>query len=150
MKNVFDQNDVNEFIIRINKLTPETKALWGKMNVSQMLAHCSVTYEMAYEDKHAKPNAFMKFILKLMVKNKVVGESPYPKNNPTAPAFIIQGEKDFNGEKSRLITYIEKTYQLGKSHFEGKESHSFGKLNAIEWNNMFAKHLDHHLSQFGV
>lgn len=150
MKNVFDQNDVNEFIIRINKLTPETNALWGKMNVSQMLAHCNVTYEMAYETKHKKPNALMKFILKLLVKNKVVGEAAYPKNNPTAPAFIIKDEKDFNTEKSRLILYIEKTLQLGRTHFEGKESLSFGKLTANEWNNMFAKHLEHHLSQFGV
>ena len=33
---------------------------------------------------------------------------------------------------------------------DGKESFSFGKLKAQEWNNMFAKHLNHHLEQFGV
>jgi hypothetical protein len=135
---------------RINKLTPQTQALWGKMSVDQMLAHCNVTYEMAFEDKHPKPNAFMKFILKMMVKNSVVNEVPYKKNGQTAPAFIITDAKNFDTEKQRLIGFIERSQQLGENHFDNKESHSFGALSKTEWNNMFYKHLDHHLSQFGV
>ena len=150
MKNVFDQNDVNEVIERINKLSPETKALWGKMSVSQMLAHCNVTYEMAYENIHPEPNSFVKLILKLFVKSSVVNETPYKKSSQTAPAFIIKEEKDFAKEKERLISYIKKTYELGASHFDGRKSLSFGALNKTEWNNMFYKHLDHHLSQFGA
>ncbi len=150
MKNVFNQNDTAEIINRINKLTPDTKGLWGKMAVAQMLAHCNVSYELVYEDKHPKPNAFMKFILKTFVKKKVVNEEPYKHNNPTAPAFIIKDDKDFNAEKNRLINYINKTRELGEAYFDNKESHSFGKLTKTEWNNMFSKHLDHHLKQFGV
>ena len=37
-----------------------------------------------------------------------------------------------------------------EDYFDGKESHSFGPLNKTEWNNMFYKHADHHLTQFGV
>ena len=77
MKNVFNQTDANEIIDRINKLTPDAKALWGKMNVAQMLAHCNVTYEMVYENKHPKPKGFMKFILKAFIKPSVVSEKPY-------------------------------------------------------------------------
>ncbi len=150
MKNVFNQNDTTEIINRIKKLTPDTKGLWGKMAVAQMLAHCNVSYELVYEDKHPKPNAFMKFILKTFVKKKVVNEEPYKHNNPTAPAFIIKDDKDFNAEKNRLINYINKTRELGDVYFDNKESHSFGKLTKTEWNNMFSKHLDHHLKQFGV
>ena len=150
MKNVFKQSDAVEVIDRINKLNPETKALWGKMNVSQMLAHCNVTYELIYEAKHQKPNAFMKLVLKLLVKSSVVGEKGYKKNNPTAPQFLIKEERNFEIEKKRLVDYINKTQQLGESEFDGKVSHSFGKLNKTEWNNMFYKHLNHHLAQFGV
>ena len=92
----------------------------------------------------------MKFILKLLVKDTVVSEKPYKHNTRTAPAFLMTDEKDFEAEKTRLIDHLNKTLQLGESHFDGKESHSFGKLSATEWNNMFWKHLDHHLSQFGV
>lgn len=148
--NSFQDKTVATVIKRINTLTPNTNPNWGKMSVSQMLAHCNVTYEMAYEDTHAKPNFFMKFILKTFVKKIVVSDTPYKKNEQTAPQFIIKDEKEFTAEKNRLINYIEKTKTLGAAHFEGKASHSFGKLSASQWDTMFYKHLDHHLTQFGV
>ena len=75
---------------------------------------------------------------------------PYTKNLKTSPAFLKTGEYNLALEKTRLINYLRRTQELGESYFDGKESHSFGKLNSNEWNNMFAKHLDHHLTQFGV
>ncbi|UOE50024.1 DUF1569 domain-containing protein [Mucilaginibacter sp. SMC90] len=149
LPNIFTVQVADDVISRINKLTPQTSPQWGKMSVAQMLAHCCVTYEMVYEDKHPKPGAFMKIILKMLVKNKVVSETPYKRNSPTAPAFLIAGERDFNIEKARLISYIQKTQQLGEAAFAGRQSHSFGPLTLTEWNNMFYKHLDHHLTQFG-
>ena len=86
----------------------------------------------------------------LTSKNGVVNETPYKKNIRTAPQFIITDRKNFKEEKARLINYLEHTCKLGKAHFEGKESISFGLMTAIEWNNQFYKHLDHHLTQFGV
>lgn len=150
MKNVFDPQDLLQIIDRINKLNPSSVGKWGKMSVDQMLAHCNVPYEMAYENIHPKPNTFVKLMLKIFVKNGVVNDKPYPKNSRTAPQFIIEDHKNFETEKTRLINYLNKTQQLGAAYFEGRESHSFGKLTALEWNNMFYKHLDHHLSQFGV
>ena len=151
MKNIFNPKDVQEIIDRINKLRPTTEHVWGKMTVSQMLAHCNVSYELVYEEeKHPKPNAVMKFIIKLMAKGTVVGETPYKQSLRTAPAFIITDDKNFEAEKTRLINFITKTQELGEAYFDGKESHSFGVLNKAEWNNMFYKHVDHHLRQFGV
>lgn len=151
MENVFDAKDAQNYINRINNLVEETHGLWGRMTVDQMLAHCCITYEMVYEpEKHKKPGAIAKFILKNFVKSKVVGEKAYPRDSPTAPQFLMKERRDFDEEKKRLIGYIQKTQQLGPAAFDGKESFSFGKLSSREWNNMFAKHLNHHLSQFGV
>lgn len=150
LPNIFTKSVTEEVIERINALTPSTQGKWGKMSVDQMLAHCNVSYELIYENKHPKPNAFMKLILKLLVKNKVVSEQLYQQNGQTAPQFIIRDDKNFELEKNRLINYIKKTQELGESHFDGKESHSFGALNKTEWSNMFYKHLNHHLTQFGV
>lgn len=106
---------------------------------------------MVYEqERHPKPNFLMKFLLKTFVKGMVVGEKPFKKNGQTAPQFIIKDERAFETEKKRLIDYIQKTQELGRDYFDGKESVSFGKLTSQEWNNMFYKHLDHHLSQFGA
>ena len=150
MKNIFHPQITQELIARINKLTPETTPRWGIMRVDQMMAHCSVAYEMAYTDKYSLPNPFMRFILKTFVKNGVVNDKPYPRNARTAPAFIIEERRDFVTEKILLIGYLEKTRDLGIPYFEGKESVSFGPLTAQEWNSLFYKHLDHHLTQFGV
>ncbi len=150
MKNIFTQAVTNELIDRINQLTPSTQPKWGKMNVAQMLAHCNVTYELAFENKHPKPNFIARFFLKLFVKPSVVSEKPYPKNSRTAPVFLVANKQDFNKEKKRLIVYLEKTQQLGEAHFEQRAYTSFGTLSSKEWSNLFYKHLDHHLSQFGV
>ena len=148
---IFDNSVSENIISRINKLNPESKPLWGKMNVAQMLAHCCVTYEFIYEEgKHKKPGGIMKFILKLLIKPVVVSEKPYKHNSKTAPAFLMTDKRVFESEKNRLIGFIQKTQSLGAEYFNGKESHSFGVLSSTEWNNMFYKHINHHLSQFGV
>lgn len=151
MENIFDAKTAQEYIDRINQLSPETQRKWGTMSVDQMLAHCNVAYETIYEpEKHKKPGFVAGFFLKKFVKPKTVNEIPYKQNLPTGPMFKIKGNKNFEEEKKRLIGFIQKTQQLGKDAFEGKQSHSFGKLSAQEYNNMLAKHLNHHLSQFGV
>ena len=115
-----------------------------------MLAHCNVTYELVYDNKHPRPNALKRFFIKAFVKNVVVSEKPYKKSIPTAPIFLVGDDKDFEVEKSRLIDYLRRTQELGENYFNGRESLSFGRLNKQEWSNMFYKHLDHHLNQFGV
>lgn len=150
MKNIFDQKDTLELINRINKLTPASKPNWGKMTVAQMLAHCNVTYELVYDGNHKKSKGLKRWLLKTFVKNIVVSEKPYKKNSRTAPEFLITSDKDFDAEKNRLIAYIRKTQELGETYFDNKESHSFGRLTKSEWNNMFYKHLNHHLTQFGL
>jgi len=131
MKNSFDARDKDEFIARINKIQADTKPQWGKMNAGQLFAH-------------------KKWLLTKFVKNAVVSDKPYAKNGRTAPEFLIKEDKNFDQEKQRLVAYINKTQQLGEKHFDGKESTSFGKLTVSEWNNLFSKHLEHHLNQFGV
>jgi len=149
--NMFAKEVSNRIIERINKLTPESERQWGKMDVAQMLAHCNVAYEMIYEpDKHPKPKFPMSLILKFVVKPMVTGDKPPKKDSPTAPQFIMKSDKDFNAERARLVDYINRTTELGDGHFDGKESHSFGALNKTQWSNMLYKHLDHHLTQFGV
>lgn len=150
LPNIFDSTVVQDLINRIGKLTPDTTPKWGKMNVSQMLAHCCVTYEYIFDERTDKPNFLLKLMLKTMVKSKVVSVTPYSQNGPTGPAFIISDQKDFEKEKARLIDYIRRVSGKGSAYFEGKESVSFGALTSTEWNNMMYKHLDHHLRQFGA
>lgn len=150
MKNVFDPATVADLTARINQLTPTTAPQWGKMSVDQMLAHCNVSYDMAYTDKYPQATGVKRLLLKLFVKQAVVGPKPYPRNSPTAPQFRMVGTKNFEDERTKLIGYLHRVQRDGEAAFEGRESPSFGPLSAAEWNTLFYKHLDHHLTQFGV
>ena len=151
IENMFESAGKERIVARIRALTPTTQSLWGKMTVAQMLAHVNVGYEIVHEPgKHARPGAVGRFFAKLFAKATVVGDKPYGRNGPTAPSFIIEDARDFGREKARLLTYIDKTYSQGAKHYEGLENMTFGVLSAKQWNTLFAKHLDHHLSQFGV
>ena len=150
MKNIFDEGVNNEVLSSINALNHETQPNWGKMDVAQMLAHCSVAYDGVYDDARPPAKGLKKFLLIMLIKKSVVSDKPYKKNGRTAPEFLIVDQRDFSTEKERLIKYLNKTQELGASHFDGKVSQSFGPLSKNEWNNMFYKHLDHHLNQFGV
>ena len=151
MQNVFDAKDAQEYINRINNLTPETQRKWGKMSVDQVLAHLNVAYDLTFTpEKFPKPNFIAKFLLSRFVKPKITNEIPYKQSLPTSPVFIIADERNFEEEKAKLIGNIQRVQQLGREAFEGKENINFGKMTAQDWNNMFAKHLNHHLDQFGV
>jgi hypothetical protein len=150
LPNIFTKEIAGQVVQRIESLQPTTTPQWGKMTVAQMLAHCSVAYEMVFENIHAKPNPLMRFLLKTFVKSGIVNEVPYKKNSQTAPAFLITGDRDFATEKNRLVNYVNNAQALGEPFFDHKESLSFGTLTVTEWNNLFYKHLDHHLTQFGV
>jgi hypothetical protein len=150
MHDVFDQRTVAELTERINRLTPASAPQWGKMSADQMLAHCNVSYDMAYTDTYPPANAVMRVLLNLFVRKGVVGPKPYPRNSPTAPAFKVAGPRDFEQEKRKLLDYLERVQRDGRTSFNGRPSPSFGPLSAAEWNTLFYKHLDHHLTQFGV
>lgn len=151
MQNVFDAKDAQEYINRINNLTPETQRKWGKMSVDQVLAHLNVAYDLTFTpEKFPKPSFIAKFLLSKFVKPKITNEIPYKQSLPTSPVFIIADERNFEEEKAKLIGNIQRVQQLGREAFEGKENINFGKMTAQCWNNMFAKHLNHHLEQFGV
>ena len=141
---------VDTLLARLNKLEPLTKALWGKMNAPQMLAHICVSYDMAYGIINDKPSFPINLILRWIIKPMVVGPKSYPKNGKTAAVFKIVDERNFRIEKDRLIHNIKQVLQDGEQAFEGRPSPSFGPLTASEWSILFYKHLDHHFKQFGI
>lgn len=149
--NTFEQITLEKNIARINILSAETTAKWGTMNAPQMLAHLNVAYHMALDENTVITRGFKRFLISLLAKKMVVSDDKtYPKNGRTSPAFVIADQRDFEQEKTKLLAFLKEVNTKGASYFEGKESQSFGALSAKEWSNLFQKHLNHHLEQFGV
>ncbi|MGZ4043297.1 MAG: DUF1569 domain-containing protein [Bacteroidia bacterium] len=150
MKSLFNKQDAQEFINRINKLTAGTPALWGKMNVAQMLHHCQKSLEIASGALKPKINKIIKLLFGKRAKTQLVGGQPFKKNLPTFQEAKIVDQKVFDTEKERLIKLIEQFQKNGKEGLTADPHPFFGDLTPNEWDILQTKHLDHHLSQFGV
>ena len=149
MKNLFDKPAYNEITERVNRLSPGSKAQWGKMTVSQMLAHCKEAFKVPLSDKKL-PRMFVGILLGWLFKSKLYNEEPWKRNLPTAPNFIIKGDRDFEKEKTELMELVNKFYNAGPSGITKYPHPFFGKFTPEQWGKSMYKHMDHHLMQFGV
>jgi hypothetical protein len=149
MKSLLNPIYSKEVIERIHRLNPSSEARWGKMRVDQMLAHLNAFFNTALGE--VKQNReFLGYIFGWIAKRKALGDEPFTKDLPTSKAFLAKGEYDFNDEKEHLIALIEH-YTATKGKDVNKYPHTFfGHLTSMEWDKLIAKHLDHHLRQFGV
>jgi hypothetical protein len=150
MKTLFNTNDNQEIIDRISKLTPESKALWGKMNVGQMLAHNRMPLLAAYGQEKMSKRGLISFLFGKMAKKQILSPKPFGKNLPTDKKFIVVNPEKFEKEKQELIENVLLFKKNGPDKIT-KEPHGFfGNLSPEEWGALQYKHLDHHLSQFGA
>jgi Protein of unknown function (DUF1569) len=150
MKNMFNEVDKNEILQRTEKLTPESKALWGTMNVAQMLAHCTTGVQMSTGELKTTSAPFPFTLLGKLLKGKVLAEGPMRKNSPTAKELKVADPKDFKVEKANFIAIIKKFSEAGEKGSVAEKHPFFGKMTAKEWGRISYKHNDHHLAQFGV
>lgn len=142
---------VREFEKRIDMLTPESKARWGKMNVAQMLTHMNDAIRIGLGMKPAvdQSNWFMNKVAYPVVVKML---PRFPRNLMTAPE-MKQGKlgstpRDFYTEaeflKKMLEVFNEREGDKLKPH------PLFGKLSKQQWADLLVMHLEHHLQQFGV
>jgi hypothetical protein len=149
MESIFNPNDSANLIKRINSLSPSAPALWGKMNAAQMLAHCQVFVEIPLGDLSAK-RSFMGLVFGKIAKKQVLNDEPLPQKLPTSKEARINENRDFDEEKAKLINLVKRFQQAGPGTLMKNPHPFFGKLTPAEWDKLNAKHLDHHLRQFGA
>lgn len=148
MKTIFDIEVREEFISRISMLNKHSSPIWGKMNLAQMLMHCTKWDEMALGKKKYRQTFLGILFGKMALKDFVKDEMPLKKNVPTVASFKIK-ETDGNIEilKSKWIELIvEYQYFNNQNIFHP----FFGKLTAEQLGLLAFKHTDHHLRQFNV
>ncbi|SEW21951.1 DUF1569 domain-containing protein [Chitinophaga arvensicola] len=150
MKTIFDPAAREAFMGRINLLTKDHTAQWGKMSVYQMAKHCTIWNNWILGTKHGVYKQgllgliFGQWALKGIVKN----DDPMKKNMPSGNAFLTkEKEGDLAFQKK---TWIEQVSQY--EHFSNPAfiHDFFGKMDTDEIGILVYKHFDHHLRQFNV
>jgi len=149
MPSLFNPQDNQQLIERLKSLKPEAQAEWGKMNVSQMLAHVQEPLKMALGDLVLK-RSLVSVLFGKSIKNKLLREEQFARNYPTAKQFRMTDLRHFEKERENLIPIIQKFVTAGSAGITDKPHPFFGKMSPAEWDTIQWKHIDHHFRQFGV
>ncbi|WP_445429236.1 DUF1569 domain-containing protein [Bacillus atrophaeus] len=147
MKNIFNQLHLEEILNRMDKLSPISKPRWGKMDVAQMLAHCSSFQDIAM-GLSFPARGWLGILIGNFVKPIFYNDKPLAQNMSTIPDILIVDEKEFEKDilKQKIITFQSNGPEKCTTH----PHPFFGKLTSEQWGKGIYKHLDHHLKQFGV
>ena len=148
MRNLFEPEAVQEVMTRIEQLKPSSQRRWGKMDVAQMMAHCSVAMEMA-SGRFVAKRTLLGRIIGPRIRHVLTNDNPFPRNSPTAKELKVRSA-DFAHEQERLKQCVRQFHEGGESGCTKQAHPFFGKITPLEWSTGMYKHLDHHLKQFGV
>jgi hypothetical protein len=149
MKNLFERETLDEALARLDKLQPASPRAWGKMDVAQMMAHCSITMDIA-SGRLNLPRIFLGRLLAPFVKSLYTNEKPFRKNGPTGKELVVADARDFAHEREQLKVKLRQFSEGGEARCTRHPHPFFGPLPPQSWARGMYKHLDHHLRQFGV
>ena len=111
MSNTIEGPVKEKIISRLDKLNPETKQLWGKMNATQMLTHMNDAFRITLGMKEAdnRSNFFRRYI---MFPVAIYVLRTWPKGTPTAKELnqekLGSTPRDFYTE----LEFLKKTKKL--------------------------------------
>lgn len=145
MARLHDPGDREAVKRRVQRLTPEAQRRWGKMGVAQMLWHVNqaMSTALGYVKRDPVPARLPKPLMKFLVLNM-----PWMKGAPTLPQWRATEPRDFTVERDRCLRLIDE--MASRSLDEPIEDPNLGRMTGVEVSRLHAKHLDHHLKQFGV
>jgi hypothetical protein len=131
---------------RVEALSAGSQRRWGRMSAGQMLWHCNQVLGTSLGDMRVErrspplPVPVLKFMLFRL---------PWPHGAPTAPEYQAHDPRDFEAERRRCLDLIDR-FAARNVDGEPWPPAVFGPLTGAEWSRLHARHLDHHLKQFGA
>ena len=149
MPSMFDPATHQEFSGRIDRLTLESQRQWGRMSVQQMVCHLTDTLKGALGET---PSSFKPNFLSTRLGHFLILNVPIPRGKaPTMPEFQLTKPGDWAPDVSTLKGYLERVVARSRTADSVWGIHpKFGRLTLAEWGKLLARHMDHHLRQFGV
>jgi hypothetical protein len=143
---LFDKNKL------LDKLTAETKPLWGKMSAQHMIEHLILAVKIS--NGKIKVDCFNPPEKIPTLKRFLISGRPLPKEfiNPYIGVNLIPLEYSSLAEAiNALGGEINDFYNYFKINPNSVLTNpTFGDLNKSEWDVFHEKHFTHHLSQFGL
>lgn len=149
MKSIFNADDNAELVARVNQLYPHHKPLWGKMDVAQMMTHCTAAMNMAFGLSKCHRH-WIGVLFGNITKRRVLKTNRLDRNIPAYIAMRVEHPCDFEDAKKNFLEMIRIAFEKGEAGLIKCPHPYFRKFKTGEWCQLNWKHLDHHLRQFGV
>jgi hypothetical protein len=147
MRTIWNEASRRDIMARLSRLAPDAPARWGRMNAPQAVAHLADALRMALGELPCAPKHLP--IRYPPLKQLIVYVLPFPKGVDTAPELIGRPPSSWGGEMTDILRLLERVAQRPPA--SGWPDHpSFGRLSRRAWGVLIYRHMDHHLSQFGV
>lgn len=147
MKNLWKPEVRQEISQRLDRLTPDAAAVWGKMNARQMVTHVVDALRMSIgELKTEEKKLPIRFA---PLKQLIIYGPPFPKSAPTAPELLARQPESWETECAKLKELME-TFASRPRDVTFPRHPAFGTLSRRAWGVLGYKHVNHHFRQFGV
>ena len=131
---------------RLEKLRPDSTPVWGRMTPDQMLWHVNQALSASLgrvapaPNRSPIPRPIMRFLVLKM---------PWPRNSPTYPDWVARERHDFDAQLASCQALVADFVARPVDAVPAPHP-LFGQMSGKQQSELHAKHLDHHLRQFGI
>ena len=146
MKSIWKADNHREICERVQRLTPQHAAKWGKMTAAAMVVHLTDALRMASGELAVTPK---KVPLRYPpLKQLALYWLPIPRNLPTIPELVARTPRDWMIEMTDLGNQLDAVVRRGPGAMAPTHP-AFGRMSGKAWGALVYRHMDHHLRQFG-
>ncbi|MBI2690213.1 MAG: DUF1569 domain-containing protein [Acidobacteria bacterium] len=149
---ILNSESTQVLLDRLQRVRPDSRALWGKMNAHQMVCHLNDSFGLAMGAKTASEDItlFNRTFIRWVALHTPL---KWPKGVPTRPEMdqLASGTRpiEFSYDKTALAAVVERFANQPRT-FQFSRHPIFGELSDWEWLRWGYLHADHHFRQFGV
>jgi Protein of unknown function (DUF1569) len=152
VKTLLNADDKAQVVRRLAQVQPDSRRLWGKMSLHQMVCHLSDGFRMYMGEKRVAPvgGIYPSRVLRWV---PLWAPMPWPKGFQTMKELDQQGggatsPVEFASDKQELNSLLERFTQTPRDFTFAVHPH-FGAMSERDWMRLAYLHADHHLRQFG-
>lgn len=139
-------DDLESLLARLDRVRPDAKAEWGTLDAPRMLCHLGDGLRLALGEIPSKPHhsRLSRTLGRFLVVHTGF-QAPRGKVK-TAPEMLTSMPADWESDVEALRRLA---IRVGSGAARAVHP-AFGPLTPEEWAKLSWKHMDHHLTQFGV
>lgn len=136
-------------LARMRGIPADRRPLWGTMTAPKMVVHCTEALRMATGELPIRVLPVGRVLGATGIGTLLARHMPFPKGAPTHPKLIARAPAEFGDELEAFARALEGF--AAKPLRDVWPPHPlFGGLSGASWGILAARHLDHHLRQFGA